>query len=210
MRNALREYREMLWVLNEHEGWRSRRWPLAAVGVFAGVWAVPLTGAIASAYVARAGDGFGWVALSATVTLGLGGLGVYWSRNQPWRRVIADRVWAYGEQADPTDYSRAMIGRDDYERAMHELRRAGLEARGGTSYPPPGAPRLDTRLYVFRPIAVPAGQERATDATRRVLHDAGIDGRVDGFLTNGEPVPIVAPGVYAGTEADRGVVRSPA
>jgi hypothetical protein len=71
------------------------------------------------------------------------------------------------------------------------------------------APRLDTRLYVFRPIAVPAGQERATDATWRVLHDAGIDGRVDGFLTNGAPVPIVAPGVYAGTDADRSVGGAP-
>lgn len=100
------------------------------------------------------------------------------------------------------------LARDDFERAMHELRRSGLEARGGNSYPPPDAPRLDTRLYVFRPIAVPAGQERATDATRRVLRDAGIDGRVDGLLTNGEPVPIGAPGVYAGTEADRGVAGS--
>jgi hypothetical protein len=83
MRYALREYHEMLWVLNEHEGWRSGRWPVAALGLVAGVWAVPLTGAIASADVARAGDGFGSVALSATVTLALGGLGAYWSRTSP-------------------------------------------------------------------------------------------------------------------------------
>ncbi len=38
----------------------------------------PARRAITGAYVARAGGGFGWIALSADVALAFAGLGAYW------------------------------------------------------------------------------------------------------------------------------------
>lgn len=40
----LRDYRQMVWVLREHEGWRAVRWPAGALGSLTAVWALLLAG----------------------------------------------------------------------------------------------------------------------------------------------------------------------
>lgn len=203
MRKMLREYREMFWEISEYEGWRAWRWPIAAVGLFVGVWGVALAGAVGGVYLGRRGDGFGWVLLSSGIGLALGAVGTALSQRQLWFRLFATRVSAYREQGDPTDYARALIGHDDRWPAIRALRRAGLNCRSATANPPTDAPRLDTRLEIFRPtICERGGQAPVTDAARRVLFAAGIDGRVDGFQTNGEPVLLILPEVHAGSEAN--------
>jgi hypothetical protein len=52
---------------------------------------------------------------------------------------------------DSTDYAMALIGVEGFWPAMHALRRAGLNAPGGTVLPIPDAARTDTALSVFRP-----------------------------------------------------------
>lgn len=37
MRNTIRDYGQMLWVLREHEGWRALRWLVAALGLLTAV-----------------------------------------------------------------------------------------------------------------------------------------------------------------------------
>jgi hypothetical protein len=132
--------------------------------------------------------------VSVVVTVALGGLGSTWSRRHPASRLLLGRIHSYSVQADPRDYAQALIPGDDFEPAMHALRRAGLAANGRSTPTPPDAPLLNLRLYVFRPVpCVRPDQERVSEATRRVLGRAGIDGRVDGLLMNGQPIPIFAP-----------------
>jgi hypothetical protein len=181
MHQALRDYRKMLRELQAHEGWRAWRWPAAVVGVFASIWTIPPAGAIAGAYLARGGDSFGWIALSAVVSLVFVGLGGYWSKGQPWRKLIERRVAAYWEESDALDYAAALVGVEDFSRAMHAVRRAGLNARGRSAAPVPGAAHTGSLLSVFRPaICVRPGQESVSDATRRALQEAGIEAGVVG------------------------------
>jgi hypothetical protein len=188
MRQALRDYRAMLWELEKHEGWRAWRWPAAAVGLFVAIWAIPLAGAITGAYLARGGDGFGWIALSATAALVFVGLGSYWSKGQPWRKLIERRVAAYWQESDALDYAGALIDVEDFGPAMHALCRAGLNAHGRSAAPVPGAALTRSLLSVFRPsISVRTGQESVSDATRRVLQEAGIEAQVDGHQ-GGRPI----------------------
>ncbi len=194
----------MFWEISESEGWRAWRWPIAAVVLFVGVWGIALAGAVGAVYLGRRGDGFGWVLLSSGIGLVLGAAASALSQRRLWFRLFATRVNAYSEQADPTDYARALIGHDCRWPAIRALRRAGLNCRSATANGPVDAPHLDTRLEIFRPIiCVRDGQERVTNAARHVLFEAGIDGRVDGFSTSGEPVPLIAPGVDAGQRRDR-------
>ena len=110
MRNTLREYRRLLLILREHEGWRAVRWPAAALGLLAAVWALPFAGGIGSYYVAQAGNSFLIVALSVAVTLALGGIGAAWSRLRPWWTLLANRAVGYEEQTGPYAYARGIIG----------------------------------------------------------------------------------------------------
>jgi len=95
VRSRVREYQNMLWVLREHEGKRAGRWPLAALGLVIGVWALPFAGGIASFYLVKSGDSFPAVALSVALTLALGGIGASCSSRRPWYALLADRVSGY-------------------------------------------------------------------------------------------------------------------
>ena len=98
-------------------------------------------------------------ALTLGVALAFACLGTYWSKGQPWRQLLANRVTAYSEWSDPRDYSWALIALADFSRAMHALRRGGLNALGRSAIAPMDAPHLDTTLHVFRPPpAVRPGQ----------------------------------------------------
>lgn len=189
----------MFWEIREYEGCCAWRWPLAAVGLFVLVWGIALAGAVGAVYLGRGGNGFGWVLLRAGIGLALGAAGTGLSQRRLWFRLFAERAAAYREQGDPRDYARALICHDDRWTSIRALRRAGLNCRSATANGPTDAAHLDTRLEIFRPtICERDGQARVTDAARLVLFEAGIDGRVDGFQTNGEPVALVAPGVYVG------------
>lgn len=181
MRNTLREYRQMLLVLREHEGWRAVRWPVAALALVAAVWALPFAGGIASYYVAKAGNSLLIVALSVAVTLGLGGIGTAWSRRRPWWTLLANRVDGYEEQTDPYALARGIIRRMDQDRAQHALHRAGLNARVARVPGPPDAPELDCRMEIYRPRnRTKPGLEPVNDQALRVLAELGIEGRVSG------------------------------
>jgi hypothetical protein len=179
VRRKVREYRNMLWVLREHEGTRFVRWPLAAVGLAVAVWAFPFAGGIASFYLVKSGDSFPVVALSVALTLGLGGIGASWSSRRPWHGLLADRVVGYEDQADPYAYARGCIALADRERALHALRRAGLQARTARSPGPADAPGLDCRMEIYRPrnCAKPA-LEAVNDQALRVLRGVDVEGRV--------------------------------
>lgn len=118
----------MLWVLRGHERKRAARWPLEALGLVIAVWALPFAGGIASFYLVKSGGSFPVVALSVAVMLGLGGVGASWSSRRPWYELLADRVFGYEQQTDPYAYARACIALANRERALHALRRAGLQA----------------------------------------------------------------------------------
>jgi hypothetical protein len=181
MRNTLREYRQMLWVLREHEGWRAIRWPAAALGFVAAVWALALAGGIGSYYVAQAGNSFLIVTLSVAVTLALGGVGAAWSRRRPWWTLLANRTVGYEEQMDPYAYASALIRLMDCERAMHVLRRGGLNARIARVPGPADAPELDCRMEIYRPRnCTNPGLEPVPEQALRVLADLGVPGRVSG------------------------------
>jgi hypothetical protein len=82
---------------------------------------------------------------------------------------------------------------ENFRPALHTLHRAGLNATGRRSPSPPDAPHLDLVCYVYGPaICVRSGQESVSEATLRVLREAGVEARVDGLLSNGEPIPIFA------------------
>lgn len=179
IRSRVREYQHMIWVLREHEGKRAARWPLAAVGLVIVVWALPFAGGIASFYLVMSGDSFPVVALSVAVTLGLGGLGASWSSRRPWYALLADRVFGYEEQTDPYAYARGCIAVADRERALHALRRAGLQARTARSPGPADAPGLDCRMEIYRPRnCTKPGLEAVNAQALRVLAGLGVEGRV--------------------------------
>jgi hypothetical protein len=190
MRGKLREYRGLLWELHEHEGWRAYRWAPAALGLLVGVWVPPLAGGVAAAYIV-AGGSLVAITGAVVVTLALGAIGNSCFSRRPWHRLLAGRVDAYSEQADPTDYSRALVAMVDFHAALHALKRSGLNGNGRRAIAPSDAPGLNLLLYVFRPgICVRPGQERVSEQTWRVLREAGVEARVDGRLANGDPVPI--------------------
>lgn len=181
MRNKLREYRQVLWALREHEGWRAVRWPAAALGLVAAVWTLPLAGGIGSYYVAQAGNSFLIVALSVAVTLALGGIGGAWSRRRPWWTLLANRAVGYEEQTDPYAYASGLIRLTDRDMAMHALRRAGLNARTASVRGPADAPELNCRMSIYRPRnCLKPGLEPVNDQALRVLAEIGVDGRVSG------------------------------
>ena len=181
MRNTLREYRQMLWVLRGHEGSRAVRWPAAALGSLTVVWALPFAGGIGSYYVAKAGNEFPIVALSVAVTLALGGIGAAWSRRRPWWTLLANRVIGYEEQPDPFAYALGLIQLVDRDSAMHALRRAGLNARTANVPAPADAPELSCRMSIYRPRnCTKPGLEPVNDQALRVLAELGIEGRVSG------------------------------
>lgn len=151
-------------------------------------------GGIAAVYVLHAGDSFPLIALSVAITLALGALGQSWFARRPWWRLLAGRVAAYSEGGDPRDYAWALIAVEQFGPAMHALRGAGLNAMARSAIAPPDAPHFDTTLHVYRPtICARPGQESVSNATRRVLRQAGIEARVDGLLADGEPIPGIAP-----------------
>ena len=196
MRQRFRDYRFMLWLLREHEGWRAWRWPAASVCLFSLIWAVPLAGATGSVYLGQAGHGFGWIVLSAAVALGLGNVGGLRSKARPWRRFFDDRLAAYEQQADARDYALARVRGEDFHAAMHSLRRAGLNGTGRSTQAPPDAPYLTLSMNVYRPaICVRPGQGPVSNEARRILRVAGVEARVDGLLADGEPIPTIATGV---------------
>ena len=179
MRNTLREYRQVLRVLREHEGWRAVRWPAGALGILATVWALPLAGGIGSYYVAQAGNSFLLVALSVAVTLALGGIGATWSRRRPWWTLLANRAVGYEEQTDPYAYAPGIIRLTYRDRALHALRRAGLQARSAPAAGPADAPELDCRIEIYRPRnCTKPGLEPVTDQALQVLAELGVEGRV--------------------------------
>jgi len=181
MSNTLREYRQMFWVLREHEGWRAVRWPAAALGLLTAVWALPFAGGISSYYVAKAGNSFPIVALSVAVTLSLGGIGAAWSRQRPWWRLLVNRAVGYEEQTDPYAYAPGLIRVTDRDRALHALRRAGLQARCAFVPGPPDAPELNCRIEIYRSRnCTKPGLEAVNDQALRVLADLGFEGRVSG------------------------------
>jgi hypothetical protein len=169
----------MLWVLREHEGKRAARWPVAAAGLVIAVWALPFAGGIASFYLVKSADSFPVVALSVAVTLGLGGIAASLSGRRPWHALLADRVFGYEEQTDPYAYARGCIALADRERALHALRRAGLQARTARSPGPADAPGLDCRMEIYRPRnRTKSGLEDVNDQALRVLAGLGVEGRV--------------------------------
>jgi hypothetical protein len=179
MRSRIREYQNMFWILREHEGRRAARWPLAATGLVIAVWAFPFAGGIASFYLVKSGDSFPVVALSVVVTLGLGAIGASWSSRRPWYALLADRVFGYEEQTDSYAYARGCIALADRERALHALRRAGLQARTARSPGPADAPELGCRMEIYRPRnCTKPGLEAVNDQALRVLDDLGVEGRV--------------------------------
>jgi hypothetical protein len=181
MRIKLREYRQVLWVLREHEGWRAVRWPAAAVGLAAAVWALPFAGGIGSYYVAQAGDSFLIVALSVAVTLALGGVGGAWFRRRPWWTLLANRAVGYEDQTDPYAHASGLIRLTDRDRAMHALRRARLNARSASVPGPADAPELNCRMSLYRPRnCIKPRLEPVNDRALRVLGEFGVDGRMSG------------------------------
>ena len=181
MRNGLRGYRQVLLVLREHEGWRAVRWPAAALGLLAAVWALPFAAGIGSYYLATAGNSFLSVALSVAVTLALGGIGTAWSRRRPWWTLLADRAVGYEKQTDPYAYASGIICFADRDRAMRALRRSGLNARIARVPGPADAPELDCRMSIYRPRnCTKPGLGPVKDQALRVLAELGIEGRVSG------------------------------
>lgn len=169
----------MLWVLREHEGKCAARWPLAAIGLLIAVWALPFAGGIASFYLVKSGDSFPVVALSVALTLGLGGIGASWSSRRPWFALLADRASGYEEQTGPYAYARGCIALADRERALHALRRAGLQARTARSAGPADAPGLDCRMEIYRPRnCTKPGLEAVDNHALRVLAGLDVEGRV--------------------------------
>lgn len=188
MRTGGHEYREMLWELGEYEGWRARRWPLCAVGLMAAVWLPPFAVGVGSFYLGESSDSFLIVALSVAATLGAGGIASALSSRRPWRKLIERRKAAYWQESEMRDYAGALIDVDDFSRAMHALRRAGLNAHGRSAVALPAASSTSSLLSVFRPaICVRAGQESVCEATWRALQEAGIDAEVDGHQ-DGKPI----------------------
>jgi hypothetical protein len=178
---VLREYRRLLLILREHEDWRAVGWPAAALGLLAAAWALPFAGGIGSYYVAQAGKSFVIVAISVAVTLALGGIGAAWSRRRPWWALLVNRAVGYEEQTDPDAFARGIIPLADRDRALHALRRAGLQARSAHVPGPADAPELDYRLEIYRPRnCTKPGLEPVNDQALRVLAELGIEGRVSG------------------------------
>ena len=182
----------MLWELGEFEGWRARRWPLGALGLMVAVWAPAFAAGVGSFYLGESSDSFPVVAVSVGATLTFGGLASAWSSRRPWRRLIEGRLLAYAAQLDtpptPDDYAGALIGVEDFSRAMHALRWSGLNATGRSASAYPGASSTSSMLSVFRPaICVQPGQESVSDQTRRVLQQAGIAAEVHG-TRGGRPI----------------------
>jgi hypothetical protein len=102
--------------------------------------------------------------------------------------LIERRKAAYWQESDVRDYAGALIDVDDFSRAMHALRRAGLNAYGRSAVALPAASSTSSLLSVFRPaICVRPSQESVCEATRRVLQGAGIDAEVDGHQ-GGKPI----------------------
>ena len=186
----MRESRELLWGLREHEGWGAYRWALAAVALLIGVWMPPLVGGVAATYIV-AGGSLPAITAGTMVTLALGAAGTSRFGRRPWRAMLEQRVAAYWQESDALDHAMTLIGVDYLGVAMHSLRRAGLNARGRTVLRIPGATRTDTALSVFRPaICVQADQESVADAAERVLQQAGIEAKVNGS-TGGRPIPSI-------------------
>jgi hypothetical protein len=197
MRNAVLGYKQVLWVLLEHEGWRAVRWPAAALGLLSAVWALPFAGGIGSYYVAKAGDSFPTIALSVVVTLALGGIGSAWSRRRPWWTLLVNRAGGYEEHTDPYAYARGLIRLEDCDCAMHALRRAGLNARIMRIPGPADAPELNCRMEIYLPRnCVKPGLGPVKEQALRVLAELGVGGRVGGCdvrtgldIWTGSPLP---------------------
>lgn len=132
----------MLWELGEFEGWRARRWPPGALGLMVVVWAPAFAAGVGSFYLGESSDSFPVVGVSVGATLTFGGLASAWSSRRPWRRLIEGRLLAYAAHLDtpptPDDYAGALIGVEDFSRAMHALRRSGLNASGRSALGLPG------------------------------------------------------------------------
>lgn len=121
------------------------------------------------------------VALSVAVTLALGGIGAAWSRRRPWWTLLANQVIGYEEQADPYAYALGLIQLAERDRAMHTLRRAGLNARTASVPAPADAPDLDCRMSIYRPRnCTKPGLEPVKDQALRVLAELDVEGRVSG------------------------------
>jgi hypothetical protein len=202
MRSTLREYRRALVILREHEGWRAVRWPAAALGLRAAVWGLALAGGIASYYLlAKAGNSLLIVALSAAVTLALGGSAAAWSQRRPWWTLLANRADGYEEQTDPYAYALGIVQLPDRDLALHALRRAGLQARCASVPGPADAPQLNCRMEIYRPRnCTKPGLEPVNDQALRVLAELGVEGRVSGRdvrtgldIWSGSAAPACAP-----------------
>jgi hypothetical protein len=190
MQPRQRGYRELVWELREHEGWRAYRWALLAIGLLIGVWVPPLVGGVAATYIV-AGGSFPAITAGTVITLALGAVGSSWFGRRPWRTMLERRVAAYWQESNRLDYAMALISVEDFGRAMHSLRRAGLNAYGRSVLPIPGDVRIDTALSVFRPaICARSDQESVADATQRVLERHGIEATVNGS-TGGRPIPSI-------------------
>ncbi len=109
--------------------------------------------------------------------------------------MLANRVTAYSGWRDPRDYSWALIALADFSRALHALRRGGLNALGRSASPRWTHParRHLARLPSTAHRPARPGQASVSEDTRRILWEVGIDARVDSLLLNGKPVPAILP-----------------
>ena len=102
-------------------------------------------------------------------------------RRRPWWTLLANRAVGYEEQTDPYAYASGLIRLTDHDRAMHALRRAGLNARTASVPGPADAPDLDCRMAIYRPRnCIKPRLEPVEDRALRVLAELDVEGRVSG------------------------------
>jgi hypothetical protein len=154
---------------------------VGGVAIALAVLALPVAGwsacALLTAREARLAVVVGAVALA----LGLSWFASWLGRQEPWRRLLVDRLWTFEAPADPRETVAILVRDEDAELAAIELRRARLNPatflRIGST--PPDAPALTVQIQVQRPTAWPLPNGVTTaERIRGVLSEAGFPARV--------------------------------
>jgi hypothetical protein len=176
-----RTLREMVWLLNEFEGWRYVwRVPVAAAA-YASTGLLVL-GAVAAIYIGSDLKLYR-VVLGAIVSLGSTAAAALVARRKPWRAIFARRLWTY-DAPSPRTRLEVLVKDKDSVTAWHVLRRSRFVPLYGALLvvPPSDASDLNSRIGVQEPEA----WMRSTsdeDRIRRiaeVFESAGIRARVSG------------------------------
>jgi hypothetical protein len=179
-------YREAVTRLREFEGDRCL-WRLVIGGAALLLLpALAVAGLVVGIYLAADLHSLFLVTLGAFIALGVPILASYVWRQEPWKRLVTERVATYERTDGPQDLN-AVIDPDDFLAASRALRQAKLNPVGGTHMPtaPPDAPGLTLKLIVGRSHHWhPEGSPDLLDQIKDALRATGLRARVGGVDIN--------------------------